>query len=243
MANCCEDKGCEVAALRENHARVLWIVLAINAGMFFIEGTAGILARSTSLLADALDMLGDALVYGFSLFVLARSARWQASTALVKGTFMLLFGLAVLGEAANKAFHPVMPEAQTMGMVGSLALAANLVCFFLLYRHRGDNLNMSSTWLCSRNDLVANVAVLAAAAGSFLLASRWPDILVGCLIASLFLVSALGVLRQSVRALRAPPAPGPARMRKPPERHAAEGGPTQGSRTVVVGLIKGSRSA
>jgi cation diffusion facilitator family transporter len=242
MANCCEDKGCEVVALRENHARVLWIVLAINASMFFIEGAAGILARSTSLLADALDMLGDALVYGFSLFVLARSARWQASAAFVKGAFMLLFGLAVLGEAAHKVFHPVMPVAETMGMVGSLALAANLVCFFLLYRHRGDNLNMSSTWLCSRNDLVANVAVLAAAAGSFLLASRWPDILVGCLIASLFLGSALGVLRQSVRALRAPPAPGPARMRQPPERHAAEGGSTQGSRTVVVGLIKGSRS-
>lgn len=207
MANCCEDKGCEIAALRANHARVLWFVLAINTGMFLIEGTAGILAHSTSLLADALDMLGDALVYGFSLFVLARSARWQASAALVKGLFMLLFGLAVLGEAAYKTFHPVMPVVLTMGMVGSLALAANLVCFSLLYRHRGDNLNMSSTWLCSRNDLIANVAVLAAAAGSFLLVSRWPDILVGGLIACLFLGSALGVLRQSVRALRAPPSP------------------------------------
>lgn len=205
MANCCEDKGCEVTALREHHARVLWIVLGINAAMFLVEGAAGILARSTSLLADALDMLGDALVYGFSLFVLARSARWQASAALIKGAFMLLFGLAVLGEAAHKVLHPVMPVAQTMGIVGGLALAANLVCFSLLYRHRGDNLNMSSTWLCSRNDLVANVGVLAAAAGSFLLVSRWPDIIVGGLIASLFLGSALGILRQSIRALRAPP--------------------------------------
>jgi hypothetical protein len=102
---------------------------------------------------------------------------------------------------------------------------------------------MSSTWLCSRNDLVANVAVLAAAAGSFLLVSRWPDILVGGLIASLFLGSALGVLRQSVLALRAPPVLRPTGMGKSPERHDAEGGPTQGARTVAVGLIKGSRNA
>jgi cation diffusion facilitator family transporter len=243
MANCCDDKGCEVAALREHHARVLWIVLAINAVMFLVEGTAGILAHSTSLLGDALDMLGDALVYGFSLFVLARSARWQASAALIKGAFMLLFGLAVLGEAAHKMFQPVMPVAQTMGIVGSLALAANLMCFSLLYRHRGDNLNMSSTWLCSRNDLVANVAVLAAAAVTFLLASRWPDILVGGLIASLFLGSALGVLRQSARALRAPQVLRPTGMGKSPERDYAEGGPTTGPRSVAVGLIKGSRNA
>lgn len=202
MAACCEDKGCEVTALRERHARVLWIVLAINSLMFLVEGSAGILARSTALLADALDMLGDALVYGFSLFVVARSARWQAGAALCKGTFMLLFGLAVLGEAAHKALHPVMPVAETMGAIAALALGANLVCFLLLYRHRSDNLNMSSVWLCSRNDLIANVAVLGAAAGTFLLASRWPDILVGVLIAGLFLGSALRVLRQSVQALR-----------------------------------------
>ena len=159
MASCCEDKSCEYA-LRESHSRVLWIVLAVNAVMFLAEGAAGLLAHSTSLLADALDMLGDALVYGFSLFVLARSARWQAGAAFAKGAFMLVFGLAVLGEAIYKVFHPVMPSVATMGIVGGLALAANLVCFFLLYRHRGDNLNMSSTWLCSRNDLIANIGVL-----------------------------------------------------------------------------------
>jgi cation diffusion facilitator family transporter len=222
MASCCEDKGCEVATLRANHARVLWIVLGINAVMFFVEGAAGILAHSTSLLADALDMLGDALVYGFSLFVLARSARWQAGAALFKGAFMLLFGLAVLAEAAHKVWHPVLPVAETMGIVGGLALAANLVCFSLLYRHRADNLNMSSTWLCSRNDLIANVAVLAAAAGSFLLVSRWPDIGVGGLIAGLFLHSALGVLQRALRALRTPVPPLP-----------------QASRSVAVSLTKG----
>ena len=119
---------------------------------------------------------------------------------------MLAFGLGVLGEAAYKVFHSVEPVVETMATIGLLALAANLVCFFLLYRHRGDNLNMSSTWLCSRNDLIANVGVLLAAGGSYLLASRWPDILVGSIIAGLFLSSALEVLRQSIEALRTPPA-------------------------------------
>ena len=205
MANCCEDKSCDITALRESHGRVLWIALTINALMFLVEGWAGLLAHSTSLLADALDMLGDALVYGFSLFVLTRNSRWQAGAALVKGGFMLAFGLGVLGEAFYKAFHPVMPGVETMGVIGGIALAANLVCFFLLYRHRDDNLNMSSTWLCSRNDLIANVGVLLAAGGSYLLVSRWPDIVVGVIIASLFLSSALRVLSQAIRALRTLP--------------------------------------
>jgi cation diffusion facilitator family transporter len=209
MANCCEDKSCEIAVMRANHGRVLWLVLIINVAMFFVEGWAGLLAHSTSLLADALDMFGDALVYGFSLFVLGRSARWQAGAALAKGGFMLAFGLGVLGEAAHKVLYPIMPGVETMGIIGGVALAANLVCFFLLYRHRGDNLNMRSTWLCSRNDLIANVSVLLAAASSYLLASRWPDIVVGSLIASLFLGSAFSVLRQSIRALRVPSTPPP----------------------------------
>ncbi|HSC98115.1 MAG TPA: cation diffusion facilitator family transporter [Casimicrobiaceae bacterium] len=205
MAGCCEDKACEVTALRERHSRVLWFVLAINAAMFVVEATAGVLASSTALLADSLDMLGDALVYAFSLFVLARSVRWQASAALAKGAFMLVFGLAVLAEAAFKVFHPIMPSVEAMGIVGALALAANIVCYSLLYRHRSDNLNMRSTWLCSRNDLIANVGVLLAAGAAYVLASRWPDIIVGCIIAGLFLRSAFDVLRDSVRALRLEP--------------------------------------
>jgi len=209
MTSCCEDKGCEISALRVRHARILYLVLAINALMFIVEGAAGWLSHSTSLLADALDMLGDSLVYGFSLFVLSKSSRWQASAAAVKGAFMLAFGLGVLAEAAYKIANPVMPNVVTMGYVGAAALLANLACFALLYRHRADNLNMSSTWLCSRNDLVANVGVLCAAAGSYFLASRWPDILVGVTIAGLFLTSAYSVLREARRALRAPPAAQP----------------------------------
>ncbi len=201
MTDCCESKSCEVAALRGRHANVLWIVLGVNAVMFVIEASGGLLANSTALLADSLDMLGDATVYGFSLFVLARSARWQARAALAKGAFMLLFAIAVIGEAVHKALNPVLPDAQTMGLIGALALAANLACFLLLYRHRADNLNMSSTWLCSRNDVIANIGVLIAAAASAALLSRWPDVLVGVAIATLFLKSAIGVLSQASLAL------------------------------------------
>lgn len=207
MSSCCENKSCEMTAMRANHGRVLWVVLVINAAMFLIEGVAGLMANSTSLLADALDMFGDALVYGFSLLVLTRSARWQAGAALAKGVFMLIFGLGVLAEAMRKVLVPVMPGVATMGVIGGLALCANLVCFFLLYRHRGDNLNMSSTWLCSRNDLIANVGVLLAAGASMSWMSRWPDIAVGSVIAVLFLHSAIGVLRESVKALRTPAMP------------------------------------
>lgn len=203
MENCCEDKAREITALRESHGRVLWIVLVINAVMFLVEGGAGLLAHSTSLLADALDMLGDALVYGFSLFVLMRSTRWQTGAAFAKGGFMLVFGLGVFAEALYKIAHPVMPGVKTMGVIGAVALAANLVCFFLLYRHRADNLNMSSTWICSRNDLIANVGVLFAAAASYMLSSRWPDITVGAIIAALFVMSAVGVMRDSRQALQA----------------------------------------
>ena len=206
MANCCEDKSCEITALHEKHRRVLQIVLVINTVMFAVEGISGWMAHSTSLLADALDMFGDATVYAMSLYVLARNEREQGMVALFKGAFMLTFGLLVLGEAGYKAVYPVMPVAATMGLVGALALAANLLCFFLLYTHREDNVNMSSTWLCSRNDLFANAGVLLAAGASYLLASRWPDIIVGTLIAALFVSSALHVIRQARIAMKEPKA-------------------------------------
>jgi len=204
MTNCCEGKSCEIDGMRERHGRVLWVVLIVNAVMFCVEGVGGMVANSTSLIADSLDMLGDALVYGFSLFVLARSTRWHARAAVIKGVFMLVFGMAVLGEAVYKILHPSMPVLVTMGAIGVIALTANLLCFVLLFTHRSDNLNMSSTWLCSRNDLIANVGVLLAVGGSYLLESRWPDIVVGLIIAGLFLLSAIDVLKQSFKALRAP---------------------------------------
>lgn len=145
------------------------------------------------------------MVYGFSLMVLARSERWQASAALVKGAFMLVFGLAVLTEAGYKIWHPTTLGVETMGVIGLIALAANCLCFVLLHRHRSDNLNMSSTWLCSRNDVLANIGVLVAAVVSYSLSSYWPDVIVGVAIAILFLGSAITVLQQAVKALNVPP--------------------------------------
>jgi len=199
MAQCCEDKSCEITALRAQHTRVLYVVLAINAVMFLVEGIAGWLGHSTSLLADGLDMLGDALVYAFSLYVVNRSLRWQAAGASIKGLFMLAFGVGVLVEATHKALVPVMPDAAIMGVIGVLALAANAACFGLLYRHHADNVNMSSTWLYSRNDLLANVGVLVAAWTGHAFGSRWPDIVVGAIIAGLFVGSAVHVLRDARR--------------------------------------------
>lgn len=155
-------------------------------------------------MADALDMFGDALVYGMSLYVLTKSQQQQAKVALAKGGFMLFFGLFVLGDAVYKAFHPIMPDVQTMGIIGALALLANLVCFYLLYTHKEDNLNMSSTWLCSRNDLFANVGVLIAAAISYLFISKWPDIVMGTAIALLFLKSSWYVINEALIAINQP---------------------------------------
>jgi Co/Zn/Cd efflux system component len=147
-------------------------------------------------------MLGDSLVYGFSLYVLWRSAAWKAKAALLKGAIMALFGIAVLTEAVYKMLAGVVPIAEVMGIIGLLVLLGNGLCFFLLYRHRSDDLNMRSTWLCSRNDIIANVSVLVAAVGVKIVDASWPDILVGAAIAALFLKSALTVLRESFGELR-----------------------------------------
>lgn len=202
MADCCNDKACEIEALRARQSSTLKIVLAINAVMFLVELTAGLIGDSVSLVADSLDMLGDALVYGFSIYVIARGARMKAKAALLKGGIMAAFGLFVLGQAVYKMVFPQVPIFEVIGVIGLLALAANGACFFLLWRHRADDINMSSVWLCSRNDIIANVSVLFAAAGVWFTHSGWPDILVGLALAALFLRSALSVLRGAIAALR-----------------------------------------
>jgi cation diffusion facilitator family transporter len=203
MADCCNDKACEIDALRSRQSSTLKIVLAINAIMFAVELTAGLLGNSVSLVADSLDMLGDALVYGFSLYVVARGAAMKARAALFKGTIMAAFGLFVLGQAIYRIVYPQLPVFEAIGAIGLLALAANSICFYLLWRHRADDINMSSVWLCSRNDIIANISVLFAAAGVWLTQSGWPDIVIGLALAALFLRSALHVLRESIRELRA----------------------------------------
>jgi cation diffusion facilitator family transporter len=202
MDACCETKAEEISVLRAKHKNVLTIVLAINAVLFVVEAAAGLLANSTALLADSLDMLGDSLVYGFSLYVLWRSAAWKAKAALLKGAIMAVFGIGVLFKAAHKMVAGIVPVAETMGVIGILVLLGNGVCFLLLFRHRVDDLNMRSTWLCSRNDIIANLSVLAAAIGVKFLDSSWPDIVVGGAIAALFIKSAFTVLRDSFGELR-----------------------------------------
>ncbi|MBW8336479.1 cation diffusion facilitator family transporter [Pseudomonas stutzeri] len=197
MDSCCENKAGELAQLRAKQSRVLYIVLAVNAAMFLVEFIAGWIANSTALLGDSLDMFGDASVYALTLFVLHRSARARAGAALFKGGFMLLFGMLVVADALRKLVLQEVPAADWMGIIGALALLANGYCFMLLYRHRSDDLNMRSTWLCSRNDLVANSSVIAAAGLVALTNSLWPDILVGMAIAALFLHSAGQVFREA----------------------------------------------
>jgi len=203
MADCCNDKACEVEALRDRQSSTLKIVLGINAVMFFVELTAGLLAGSVSLIADSLDMLGDALVYGFSIYVVARGARMKAKAAFLKGGIMAAFGLFVFGQAMYKIIIPHIPVFETIGVIGVLALAANSLCLLLLWRHRTDDINMSSVWLCSRNDIIANISVLFACVGVWLTSSGWPDILVGLGLAALFLRSAVFVLRGAMMELRA----------------------------------------
>ena len=202
MADCCNDKTCELEALRGRQSSTLKIVLAINAAMFVVELTAGLIGHSVSLVADSLDMMGDALVYGFSLYVVARDARMKAKAALFKGLIMLGFGLFVLGQTVYRIAVPQLPMFEAIGAIGLLALAANGMCFYLLWRHRENDINMSSVWLCSRNDIIANVTVLFAAAGVWLTQSGWPDIAVGLALSALFLRSALHVLRESLKELR-----------------------------------------
>jgi cation diffusion facilitator family transporter len=209
MDSCCENKAAELARLRASQSRVLYIVLAINAVMFVVEFAAGWIAASTALLGDSLDMFGDASVYALTLFVLHRGPRARAGAAMCKGGFMLLFGVVVVADAVRKLMLQEVPAADWMGAVGALALLANGVCFALLYRHRADDLNMRSTWLCSRNDLVANSSVIVAAALVALTSSLWPDLIVGLAIAALFLHSAVQVLREARQEWRAS-APGAA---------------------------------
>lgn len=202
MDNCCENKTGELAALRDRQSRVLYLVFAINAVMFAVEFVAGWLTESTALMADSLDMFGDASVYAITLYVLHRSTRARAGAALFKGAIMMMFGLLVIGQALYRLSSGTVPEAGWMAVVGLLALIANGVCFVVLHRHRSDDLNMRSVWLCSRNDLIANVTVLLAAGMVALTSSPWPDVIVGLGIAGLFLHSAWDVSKDALREWR-----------------------------------------
>ncbi|HUL12250.1 MAG TPA: cation diffusion facilitator family transporter [Methylococcaceae bacterium] len=198
MSECCANVACEYEKLRTRQRLTLKAVLAINLGMFFVELAMGLFSGSTALVGDSLDMLGDALVCGFSLYIVARSDAWKALSAMIKGGIMGVSGLLALAYAGYKFLHPGIPPYQIISLIALFALLANSMCLLLLRRHRQEDINMRSIWLCSRNDMIANLAVLSAAFGVWLAESHWPDLIVGCGIAVLFLRSAFHTIRQAI---------------------------------------------
>jgi Co/Zn/Cd efflux system component len=186
------------------YRRVLWHVLAINAAIFLVEIGAGLAAGSASLQADALDFLGDAANCGISLIVVGMALRYRATAALAKGATMGLLGLWVMGTVIWHTVHGTLPNAVTMGVVGFTALAANAASFGLLWAYRGGDANMRSAWICTRNDVLGNLAVLLAALGVFGTGTGWPDVIVATFIVALALQGAAIVIRQSLSELRQP---------------------------------------
>jgi Co/Zn/Cd efflux system component len=204
-ASCCEhDSRADLQKRPDDAAyrRVLWAVLALNAGMFVVEVAAGLAAGSASLQADALDFLGDAANYGVSLFVVGMVLRYRAMAAVAKGASMGLFGLWVIGTIVWHALRGTVPEPLTMAGIGFVALAVNAATFGLLYAFRGGDANMRSAWICTRNDVLGNLAVLGAAAGVLGTGTGWPDLSVAAIMASLALQGAWMVLRQAFGELR-----------------------------------------
>ena len=199
--DCCQNKGKDLENIKKQHSNILWIVLFINLIMFVIEIVSGFRARSLALTGDSLDMLGDALVYGSSIFVIYKSQHAQARVSLLKGFIMLGFAFIVLLRGLYKLDNWSIPLHQTMSSIGIIALVANLFCLLLLTKYRKDNLNMSSVWLCSRNDIIANSSVLIAAFITGIYPSPLPDILVGFLLTFIFTKSSIKVIKKSRKEL------------------------------------------
>jgi Co/Zn/Cd efflux system component len=199
---CC-DHDCQAPNTDTRYRRILWVALGVNILMFFVEIVASFMAGSVSLRADALDFLGDAANYAVALAVVGLSLQWRAGAALLKGSVMGLFGLWVAGSTIYNAIAATVPEAELMGKIGLLALAANLSVAGLLYRYRQGDSQAMSVWLCTRNDCIVNIAVMIAGAGVWASQTPWPDIAVAAIVAVLGLTSAARVLRQALGEIRA----------------------------------------
>jgi len=193
MSDCCNN-DCSIDALRERQRGTLQSVLGINAVLFLVILVAALYARSTALLADSLDNLGDALTYGLSLYAVSRDAGAKAKVALFKGGLIFLAACIVATQVVYKLFVPSTPVFEIMGAFSLVGLAANSVCLYLLWRHRHEDVNMSSVWECSRNDIASNLSVFVAAGAVGLTGSGWPDILVAMGLLWLLLRSALRVI-------------------------------------------------
>jgi Co/Zn/Cd efflux system component len=202
--HCCAPPPLKLDPHRGNTAyrRALWAVLTINAAMFLVEIGAGLAAGSASLQADALDFLGDAANYSISLFVVGMALRYRATAAMVKGLTMGAFGLWIIGTVIWHALHGTLPSAITMGTVGIMALIANGISFGLLWAHRQGDANMRSAWICTRNDVLGNLAVLLAALGVFGSGTGWPDLTVAVIMAALAMQGSMTVARHALAELR-----------------------------------------
>lgn len=194
-------------AVTQRYRKVLWIALVVNAAMFGVEITFGQVSGSVSLLADAIDFFGDATNYALSLWALGASVLWRARLAFGKGAIMAAYGLFILGKATWALYQGSPPEPFLMGVIGCLALCANLGVAFLLYAYRTGDANMRAVWLCSRNDALGNLAIVLAALGVFGTGSLWPDTLVAGIMASLGLSAGWQVMQHARRESRANPHP------------------------------------
>jgi Co/Zn/Cd efflux system component len=205
MDECCAPPPLDLGGSKKRddaYRRVLWMVLVINAAMFAVEVIAGLVAGSAALQADALDFLGDAANYAISLLVVGMALRYRASAALAKGATMAAFGLWVIATVVWHAVHGTLPSAFTMGTVGGAALVANVASFGLLWAYRHGDANMRSAWICTRNDVLGNLAVLVAALGVFGTGTGWPDTIVAAIMALLAIQGAALVIRQASAELR-----------------------------------------
>ncbi len=198
MSGGCCGSNARFDGVSPDYKRRLWLVIAINAAMFTVEMAAGHLSGSQALQADALDFLGDTMTYGLSLAVIGASLKARANAALFKGMTLAAMGLWVLGATLYSVLVLEAPRAEVMGAVGFLALAANLASVMLLIRYKDGDSNVRSVWLCSRNDAIGNLAVMAAAVGVWVSGTAWPDLAVAAAMAGLFLSSAVQILRQAI---------------------------------------------
>ena len=198
MAGCgCNTTCSPTQKISPKFRKALWIALFLNALMFFVEIIGGSQARSVSLWADALDFAGDAANYAISLAVLSMTLYWRATAALLKGMTMAAFGIFVIVKVIWTWWLGITPEPMMMGAIGVLALVVNVFVALMLYAFRDGDANMRSVWLCSRNDAIANIAVIIAAIGVFGTGSMFPDLFVAFIIAYLGVSSGLAVIKQA----------------------------------------------
>ena len=202
MSGCCSCETPRFDGTSAAYRRVLWLVIAINGLMFVVELTAGMTSGSMALWADALDFLGDTATYSLSLLVIGRPLRTRALAALAKGLSLAVMAAWVLGATIYRVFVQGVPDEAVMGAVGILALAANVASALLLLRFRNGDANVRSVWLCSRNDAIGNLAVVAAAGGVFASGTAWPDLAVAAAMSALFLSSAIQIIRQAGEEVR-----------------------------------------